>query len=241
MIRKKASREELSLRPSGGVLSRHGRLRRFLHYAGLVLIFASALVLAGFLRFADAVTTFTPPVDAKADAIVVLTGGYQRIDQAIELLRKGMGRRLLISGVHPTTTPAQIRKVTQSSPDLFECCVDVGYEAMDTIGNANETSRWIHDRGYSSVLVVTSNYHMPRSLMELRRIDPSTTFIPLSGGHFRPEDDGLVCGTQSLEDAAFRIWQDAGRLCARRHRLGCRRGTAFQEPSCQGGMIIRES
>ncbi|MGX5666966.1 YdcF family protein [Rhizobium daejeonense] len=178
MTRKKASREELSPRPAGGVLSRHGRLRRFLHYGGLVLIFASALVLAGFLRFADAVTTFTPPVDAKADAIVVLTGGYQRIDQAIELLRKGMGRRLLISGVHPTTTPAQIRKVTQSSPDLFECCVDVGYEAMDTIGNANETSRWIHDRGYSSVLVVTSNYHMPRSLMELRRIDPSTTFIP---------------------------------------------------------------
>jgi uncharacterized SAM-binding protein YcdF (DUF218 family) len=94
------------------------------------------------------------------------------------LLRDGAGERLLISGAHPSTSPTQIRRTTQSSPDLFKCCVDVGYEAIDTIGNANEITRWIQDHGYRSVLVVTNNYHMPRSLLELRLIDRRTTFIP---------------------------------------------------------------
>lgn len=137
-----------------------------------------AIMFGGFLHFADSVATLAPPPDARADAIVVLTGGYQRIDQAVELLRRGSGRRLLISGVHPSTTPAQIRRMTQSSAGLFDCCVDVGYKALDTIGNANEIALWIHDRGYASVLVVTNNYHMQRTLMELRRVDPVTAFIP---------------------------------------------------------------
>ncbi|MGO7609535.1 YdcF family protein, partial [Rhizobium ruizarguesonis] len=77
---------------------------------------------------------------------------------------KGAGKRLLISGVHPTTTPAQIRTMTQGSADLFSCCVDIGYYAIDTIGNAEEASNWIHAKVYRSVLIVTNNYHMPRSL-----------------------------------------------------------------------------
>ncbi len=109
---------------------------------------------------------------------MVLTGGYQRIDQAVELLREGAGNRLLISGVHPTTTRTQIRKMTQSPADLFSCCVDIGYDAIDTIGNAREAANWIHSRGYKSVLVVTNNYHMPRSLAELKYVDPATEFIP---------------------------------------------------------------
>jgi uncharacterized SAM-binding protein YcdF (DUF218 family) len=157
---------------------RRGWLRRVLRYGGYVSVLAMACLVGGFLYFADSVTMMRPPENPKADAIVVLTGGYQRIDQAVDLLRKGLGRRLLISGVHPTTTPKQIRSMTQSSYDLFACCVDMGYLAQDTIGNAFETAQWIHDKGYSSVLVVTSNYHMQRSLMELRRTDPKTQFIP---------------------------------------------------------------
>ena len=92
-------------------------------------------------------------------------------------MKGGAGRRLLISGVHPTTTGSQIRRNTQSSADLFKCCVDIGHEAIDTIGNATEAAQWIHDRGYASVLVVTNNYHMPRSLLELKVIDPRTEFV----------------------------------------------------------------
>jgi uncharacterized SAM-binding protein YcdF (DUF218 family) len=68
--------------------------------------------------------------------------------------------------------------MTQASADLFACCVDIGYDAIDTIGNAEETANWIHAKGYRSVLVVTNNYHMPRSLAEFAYVDPDTQFIP---------------------------------------------------------------
>ncbi|PDT06101.1 YdcF family protein [Rhizobium chutanense] len=157
---------------------RRGLIRRLLRWGGFACILAMALVFGGFLRFADSVTTLKPPAEPKADAIVVLTGGYQRIDQAVELLQKGAGKRLLISGVHPTTTPRQIRRMTQGSADLFSCCVDIGHDAIDTIGNAEEASNWIHANGYRSVIVVTNNYHMPRSLAELSYVDPDIEFIP---------------------------------------------------------------
>ncbi|WP_026620205.1 YdcF family protein [Ensifer sp. WSM1721] len=152
-------------------------LRKILRRGFFVLLAFLAVFIAGFLQFADTVASLRPPVTPRADAIVVLTGGFQRIDQAVDLLKTGAGKRLLISGVHPTTTGSQIRRNTQSSPDLFKCCVDIGHEAIDTIGNATEASQWIHDRGYRTILVVTNNYHMPRSLLELRRARPEAQFI----------------------------------------------------------------
>lgn len=160
-----------------GLFSRQGRLRWLARRVIMSCVFLVGLLFGGFLWFADSVTSLRTPDGVKADAIVVLTGGYLRVEQALGLLRDGAGQRLLISGAHPSTTPNQIRKVTQASPDLFSCCVDIGYDAIDTIGNANEITRWIHDHGYKSVLVVTNNYHMLRSLHELRRADPVTEFI----------------------------------------------------------------
>ncbi|MGH6807590.1 MAG: YdcF family protein [Ensifer adhaerens] len=154
-----------------------GPLRRILRRTFFILLVPFAIVVAAFLNFADTVASLQPPANPKAEAIVVLTGGFQRIDQAVDLLKSGAGKRLLISGVHPATTGSQIRRNTQSSTDLFKCCVDIGHEAIDTIGNATEASQWISDRGYKRVLVVTNNYHMPRSLLELRRARPETEFI----------------------------------------------------------------
>ncbi|WP_438751992.1 YdcF family protein [Pararhizobium sp. O133] len=151
--------------------------RRLVRLTFYVLLLVTGCAAAGFLYFADTVASLQPPANPKADAIVVLTGGFQRIDQAVDLLKTGAGKRLLISGVHPSTTGGQIRRNTQSSADLFKCCVDIGYDAIDTIGNANETANWIRDNGYRSILVVTNNYHMPRSLLELRRANPSIDFI----------------------------------------------------------------
>lgn len=167
--------------PESGVaalFSRRSWLRRALRWLGAAFILCLALLFAGFLRFADSVVSLEPPEHPKADAIVVLTGGYQRIDQAVNLLSGGAGSRLLISGVYPRTSAARLSHLTRTSRSLFSCCVDIGYRALDTIGNAAETANWVSDHGYRSVLVVTNNYHMPRSLLELRRADPVTEFIP---------------------------------------------------------------
>lgn len=152
-------------------------VRHFLRVILYLLITAAALFLGGFGVFYQKVATMAPPADTKADGIVVLTGGYQRIDQGVQLLAKGAGERLLISGVNPSTSGNQIRVLTKSSSDLFECCVDIGHEALDTTGNATETARWIRDRQYKSIILVTNNYHMPRSLAELERTDHGTRFI----------------------------------------------------------------
>ena len=156
---------------------RKGPVRILVRVVLALILLAAAAGTAGFLHFAETVASMEAPRDPKADAIVVLTGGYQRLDHAIGLLKNGAGERLLISGANPATSGNLLRKLTQSSSALFECCVDMGYEAVDTIGNANETARWINDHQFRRVLVVTNNYHMPRSLMELRVSDPQTEFI----------------------------------------------------------------
>lgn len=160
-----------------GLLSRRGPLRRFIRGFILLSLILLGVFSGGFLWFADSVASMRPPESARGDAIIVLTGGYQRIEQAVGLLRDGVGKRLLISGVNPATTRSQIRKMTQGSSDMFSCCVDMGYKAIDTIGNANEAASWIRDHNYSSIVVVTNNYHMHRSLHELRSASPQTEFI----------------------------------------------------------------
>ncbi|SIQ35206.1 Uncharacterized SAM-binding protein YcdF, DUF218 family [Rhizobium sp. RU20A] len=170
-------RDRGSSEGTGGTRRRRGPLRRFVRFAFYALLITAAIFLAGFLYFADVVASLQPPDRPKADAIVVLTGGFQRIDQAVELLKAGAGERLLISGVNPSTSGSQIRRNTQTPRDLFECCVDIGRQAIDTIGNANETAQWARGKGYLRVLVVTNNYHMPRSLLELRRAAPDIEFI----------------------------------------------------------------
>lgn len=178
MTRKTVPSPAMREQSRSGDRPRRSLVRRILRWTGFACILIMAMLFGGFLHFADSITTMKPPADPKADAIVVLTGGYQRIDQAVDLLRQHAGNRLLISGVHPTTTRAQIRKLTQSPADLFNCCVDIGYDALDTIGNAREAVKWIHRNGYRHILVVTNNYHMPRSIAELKYVDADTDFIP---------------------------------------------------------------
>lgn len=159
--------------------------RYFLRIVGFGILAAIGAFAGGFLIFYEHVASMKPPANPKADAIVVLTGGYQRIDLGVQLLESGAGQRLLISGVNPATTGNHIRLLTKSSTGLFECCVDIGHDALDTAGNASETARWIKAHHYKNVILVTNNYHMPRSLAEIRRADDHSNFIPY------PVEDGL--------------------------------------------------
>ena len=142
-----------------------------------VVAVAGALLLAGFLAFSSLVNEDAADDVRAADAIVVLTGGEARIPEAVKLLAQGKGRRLLISGVNPVTTRAELVSLTPNSKRLFRCCIDVGQEARDTIGNAAETKAWAEKRGFKSLVVVTATYHMPRSLAELRRALPDVDLI----------------------------------------------------------------
>ncbi|WP_407148905.1 YdcF family protein [Bradyrhizobium sp. ORS 86] len=163
-----------------------GRLRAAV-VASLALAFVAAAVgFVGFLSQLRGAET-DPPHDA--DGIVVLTGGSSRVSDAMELLAAGYGKRLLISGVHPTNGAHDISRSVPDSQGLMSCCVDLDRSAVNTRSNAAETRRWVRERGFKSLIVVTSNYHMPRAIVELSHAMPDVTLIPFAvvGDKWRDE------------------------------------------------------
>ena len=94
------------------------------------------------------------------------------------LLDEGQGRKLLISGVNPSTTMNDIRRITAINANLYDCCITLDRKAMDTIGNAKESIEWIKANGFEKIILVTNNYHMPRSLIEMRRLAPDLDIQP---------------------------------------------------------------
>lgn len=139
----------------------------------------AAVVLAfGFVLFATIVMRDPVAETEPADGIVVLTGGEARIQAGAKLLRDGRGKRLLISGVNRHTTRDDVLRISGLDSKMFVCCVDLGYEALDTVGNADESRTWAHSHGYTTLILVTSSYHMPRSLAELALAMPEVRVIP---------------------------------------------------------------
>jgi uncharacterized SAM-binding protein YcdF (DUF218 family) len=141
---------------------------------------AAALLafVAGFVLFARGVAQYLPASSGRADAIVVLTGGELRVGAGARLLVEGRGAKLLISGVNRQTTPEDVKRISGLPERLFSCCVDIDYEAHSTSDNADQARAWAGAHRFKRVIVVTSSYHMPRSLTELRRTMPDVELIP---------------------------------------------------------------
>ncbi len=146
------------------------RLARNLVLTGAIV--ASLVLAAGFWLFVDALDRSESVVREPVDGIVALTGGAERINDAVDLLMRGRGSRLLITGVHEKTTREELSRVHPDARAAFACCVDLDYQALNTIGNAEQTRLWATQHGFRSLLIVTSSYHMPRTLAEIGHVLP---------------------------------------------------------------------
>jgi uncharacterized SAM-binding protein YcdF (DUF218 family) len=137
----------------------------------------------GLLRFIDSIPRVEPVEETKADAIVVLTGGTQRLVAGFRLLREGRGGKLFVSGVNENVRPSDLHALaeedeTTKPSDVPRCCVELGFRAKDTRGNAAEIAHWARGSNVRSLIMVTSNYHMPRALLELRATLPKIEIRP---------------------------------------------------------------
>jgi uncharacterized SAM-binding protein YcdF (DUF218 family) len=155
------------------------RFARWIGYLTMTVTVIGALALfGGYCWFASRVSSEEIKLDRNADGIVVLTGAASRIPDAIELLGAGRGQRLLITGVHRGTSAREIARLTPLYARMFACCVDLDRSALNTFGNAIEAKRWAREHHFNSLIVVTSNWHMPRAMVELEHQSPELTLIP---------------------------------------------------------------
>jgi uncharacterized SAM-binding protein YcdF (DUF218 family) len=181
----------MSSQPDDSATKAPAAARRGLLGTAIVAVPAIAFVGAaiGFIGFLSQLRGAETKPPRHADGIVVLTGGSSRVSDALELLAGGYGRRLLISGVHPTNDVSDISRSLPDNQSLLGCCVDLDRSAVNTRSNAAETRRWVHERGFKSLIVVTSNYHMPRAIAEMSHAMPDIALIPFAvvGDKWRDE------------------------------------------------------
>ena len=156
-------------------------IKSILRYLVTISLTLAGLWLVGLLVFVGFVQMQPLPTDPKADGIVVLTGGDGRVAVGLQLLGEGRAQRLLISGVHAETNkqnllPAQ-GQADKANAKLLTCCVDLGYAAGSTVGNAEEASAWAAQHAKGSLIVVTAAYHVPRTRLEFAQAMPETALI----------------------------------------------------------------
>jgi uncharacterized SAM-binding protein YcdF (DUF218 family) len=140
-------------------------------------VVAVAVIYAAAFVFWVELLPDLPTLQPDADAMVVLTGGDTRLGTAVGLFEKGVGKRLLISGVSQETTRQTLKDLSHGGR-RFDCCADIDYAAQDTRGNATEAADWAHGHQFHSVVVVTARYHMPRTEREFESAMPDITLLP---------------------------------------------------------------
>ena len=156
-------------------------IRRLARLARRLVLGAAALALLwalGFVWFAAHLPSEPADAAAPTDAVVVLTGGSQRLEDGIRLLADGKAKKLFISGVPPSIELAELLRVHHQDGSELACCIVLGHAADNTVGNAIETAAWVEREGFRSLRLVTSSYHMPRSLLEFSRAMPEATILP---------------------------------------------------------------
>ena len=143
---------------------------------GLPLL-ALLLLAAGFVHFLSLAAAGPAEPDRLADGIAVLTGGAERVETGLRLLREGKARLLLVSGAHPDVGLADVARLAALEPEALAGRVRIGHAATTTRGNAAEIAAWARAERLGSLRIVTAGYHMPRALLELQRVLPEAALL----------------------------------------------------------------
>jgi uncharacterized SAM-binding protein YcdF (DUF218 family) len=172
---------------------------RTISHLGGALILLAGVWGFGLFRYADMIPVEVSEPEVHTDAIVVLTGGSGRLDEGLKLLEEGSANLLFISGVYQGVDMRNLLEAYRRNPQDLNCCVSIGH-AEDTIANATETRDWVREHNVKSVRLVTSGYHMPRSVLEFSYALPEVTLIqhPVFPAHVKQQNWWAWPGTTGL-------------------------------------------
>jgi len=182
------------------------RRGRFGLRAGLWTLITVAIVwLGGLIWYASLIPRPDAPSQVKSEAIVVLTGGSDRMAEGLRLMEGEFAQKLFVSGVYRRVEVKELLRVAKKNPGELECCIELGYTADNTAGNARETAAWMRKEGFSSLRLVTASYHMPRSLVEFQRAMPEIEIIvhPVFPERFKRDEWWLWPGSTTLIASEF--------------------------------------
>ena len=159
---------------------RYSRRRMPWKAIGLAVVTSAGVLAwgAGLAEFAGSIPSRVVDADRRTDAIVVLTGGSERLTTGLRLLAEDKAQRVFVSGVHPGVDAERLLQLAGRPDDSLQGRIEIGYGALDTRGNARETAAWMHQHGYHSLRLVTGGYHMPRSLLEFEEALPEAEVVP---------------------------------------------------------------
>ena len=148
-----------------------------------ILSFCFVLILIiGVANYIFALTRFDQAQNISVDAAIVLTGGPDRLSDAAQLLSSGATKHLLISGVGGRADLDDLVRVAPALAPYASCCIDLGHQALNTRGNAEEAAAWAQERNYKSLAIVTAGFHLPRAMLEFRAILPTMDLYPYRAG-----------------------------------------------------------
>lgn len=161
---------------------------------------AAVIWVMGLLNFADSIPQRVADLDRQTDAIVVLTGGSERLATGLRLLAEDKAKRVFVSGVHPGVDAERLLQLAGRPNDGLQGRIEIGYGARDTRGNAQETAAWMRRHGYHSLRLVTGGYHMPRSLLEFSEALPEVEVVqhPVFPDRVKQESWWMRPGTAAL-------------------------------------------
>lgn len=165
------------------------RLARALRRLGLLLLAMVGLWLGGLIFFVASSLEIRGDPSIRTDAIVVLTGGRLRLETGVQLFAAGRAKKLFVSGVNQRVDRDELLRTLGPAAVRAACCIALGHEADNTFGNARETATWMREEGYRSLRLVTSWYHMQRSLLEFGRAMPPVEIVahPVFAHHLDTE------------------------------------------------------
>ncbi|MGY8993642.1 MAG: YdcF family protein [Rhodospirillales bacterium] len=168
------------------------------------LVFAAIFLLSawvyGLSWFSSLIPSRVEDSTTHTEAIVILTGGSGRLDEGLKLLGEDLAGRLFVSGVYRGVDVDRLLDISRNTPQELACCIDIGHAASNTAGNAAETAEWARDNGIRSLRIVTSVYHLPRSLLEFSYAMPAIKLVPhpVFADHVKRDRWWLWPGTAKL-------------------------------------------